>query len=230
MTVAKQLTEIAGINKCKLHSIHFPQGDVVKIDICEEIEFYSDRIVKLAESSNDVETLCVFFDEVILAYRNRLEEIIKVADEYNSESTEYSNDLIHSLFSLLKSVKQSKKYAIELCAELGKIAKEFNSTELDERVVDALEVKDEFELLADMVSDTVEMISHLNENDTNNLMKKLTTLTVVFTPLNLLAGMGGMSEWSGFVADAGLGGFWGYVLFAVALVVIGLLTARYLKK
>lgn len=65
-------------------------------------------------------------------------------------------------------------------------------------------------------------------NNMNNLIKRLTVINIIFLPLNLIAGIGGMSEYS-MMTQA-----WGwpiaYGIFIVAMVVIGFITYRVLNK
>ena len=76
-------------------------------------------------------------------------------------------------------------------------------------------------------------------NNLNLLMKRLTILTVIFMPLNVLASVFGMSEYSEFVNafigrqespfDAPVLQLVGYSLFGVGLVVMSVLTYWLLK-
>ncbi|MCX7635003.1 MAG: hypothetical protein N2Z74_04580 [Syntrophales bacterium] len=65
-------------------------------------------------------------------------------------------------------------------------------------------------------------------NNMNVLLKNLTMINVVFLPLNLIASMGGMSEWSMMTKDID----WriSYAAFSLAMVVIGCLTWWLLVK
>ena len=58
-------------------------------------------------------------------------------------------------------------------------------------------------------------------NNMNVLIKSLTVVNVVFLPLGVIAGMGGMSEFSRFLDEHGIDFEVGYLLFTVAIVVLG---------
>jgi len=62
----------------------------------------------------------------------------------------------------------------------------------------------------------------------NVLLKKLTIINVVFLPLNLIASIGGMSEFSMFTQKYD----WriSYSFFFLAMILIGWLTAYFLGK
>lgn len=54
------------------------------------------------------------------------------------------------------------------------------------------------EIQSSILDNMIDTHASISGNNLNILMKKLTVLSVVFMPLNLLAGVGGMSEWSSF--------------------------------
>jgi magnesium transporter len=65
-------------------------------------------------------------------------------------------------------------------------------------------------------------------NNLSMLMKKLTVISVVFMPMNVLAGMGGMSEFSSWTKDIP---YWfTYPVFLAGLSVVGYLTYLVLKR
>jgi magnesium transporter len=86
----------------------------------------------------------------------------------------------------------------------------------------------------DLVTSLMEMyLSMLNNqmakaaNDTNATVRRLTFITTIFMPLSLLAGIGGMSEWSMMTGPEN----WkfSYPLFLLAMVVLGLVNYYLLK-
>jgi magnesium transporter len=64
-------------------------------------------------------------------------------------------------------------------------------------------------------------------NDTNLTVRRLTFITTIFMPLSLLAGIGGMSEWSMMTGPQN----WriAYPAFLLAMVVIGIANYYFLK-
>jgi magnesium transporter len=86
----------------------------------------------------------------------------------------------------------------------------------------------------DVVTSLMEMyLSMLNNemaraaNATNFRVRRLTLITAIFMPLSLLAGIGGMSEYSAMTG--GPGNMWiAYPLFMIAMVVIGFFTYQLL--
>lgn len=66
-------------------------------------------------------------------------------------------------------------------------------------------------------------------NDTNVTMKRLTLITTIFMPMSLLAGIGGMSEWSTMTGGP-KNYLISYPLFLVAMVIIGIANYYLLVK
>ena len=64
-------------------------------------------------------------------------------------------------------------------------------------------------------------------NRMNRTVRRLTLITTIFMPLTLLAGVGGMSEWSMMTGPQN----WkiSYPLFLLAMVVIGIMSYYLLK-
>jgi len=64
-------------------------------------------------------------------------------------------------------------------------------------------------------------------NDTNATVRRLTFITTIFMPLSLLAGIGGMSEWSMMTGPEN----WkfSYPLFLLVMLVMGLFNYYLLK-
>ncbi len=90
------------------------------------------------------------------------------------------------------------------------------------------------EAFRDMVTSLMEMyLSMLNNqmaltaNQTNATVRRLTFITTIFMPLTLLAGIGGMSEWSMMTGPQN----WriAYPLFLLAMAVFGLVSYSFLK-
>jgi magnesium transporter len=87
----------------------------------------------------------------------------------------------------------------------------------------------------DLVTSLMEMyLSMLNNqmtkaaNDTNIIVRRLTLITTIFMPLTLLAGIGGMSEWSMMTGPQN----WriAYPAFLLAMVLLGVLNYFFLKR
>jgi magnesium transporter len=82
-------------------------------------------------------------------------------------------------------------------------------------------------IYSDILSGMMDAYASVISNNQNLQIKRLTTLSIIFMPLNVLAGMGGMSEFSSFTR--GIPWWVAYAFFGLGLVVVGLMTAGILK-
>ncbi|MEN9355378.1 MAG: hypothetical protein RL318_2703 [Fibrobacterota bacterium] len=84
------------------------------------------------------------------------------------------------------------------------------------------------EIQSSILDNMIDTHASISGNNLNILMKKLTVLSVVFMPLNLLAGVGGMSEWSAFTTR--LNPAVAYLLALAILVAVGYGTYLILER
>ena len=130
------------------------------------------------------------------------------------------------LLSLRKSLFHEREILAKICRkDYPFIAEEaiFHYRDISDHLVRFFELTESYR---DMVTSLMEMyLSMLNNqmskaaNETNGTVRRLTIITTIFMPLTLLAGIGGMSEWSMMIGPEN----WriGYPGFLMAMVVIG---------
>ena len=78
------------------------------------------------------------------------------------------------------------------------------------------------EIHSNILASLMDARASIVDNNLNTIMKRLTVISIVFMPLNMLAGIGGMSEFSMMTRNIP----WpiSYGLFGVGLGLIGALT------
>lgn len=98
------------------------------------------------------------------------------------------------------------------------LAKFFELTETDRDIVTSL-----MDIYLSMLNNQMAK----SANQTNATVRRLTFITTIFMPLSLLAGIGGMSEWSMMTGPNN----WriAYPLFLLAMVIIGVLNYFFIK-
>jgi magnesium transporter len=99
---------------------------------------------------------------------------------------------------------------------------------LDDIIVENNQCFRQAEIYSTVFSGLMDARGSLVNNNVNTLLKKLTVINVVFMPLNLIAGIGGMSEFS--MMTQGVDWRLSYAAFFGAMVGIGLMTAYFLTK
>lgn len=104
-----------------------------------------------------------------------------------SESLVYYINAIHSngaVLTRLRNHAQGKQYGN---ASLALI---------DDMIIENDQCYKQAEIYSTVFAGLMDARGNLVNNSTNNLLRKLTLINVVFLPLNLIAGIGGMSEFS----------------------------------
>ena len=99
---------------------------------------------------------------------------------------------------------------------------------LDDLIIDSNQCFQETEIYSRVLAGLMDARGNLVNNNMNVLLKNLTIINVIFLPLNLIASIGGMSEFS--MMTQGVDWRISYALFLLALVPIGCFTAYMLRK
>lgn len=99
---------------------------------------------------------------------------------------------------------------------------------LDDLIIESNQCYKQAEIYSTILGGLMDARGNLINNNMNMLLKKLTIINVIFLPLNLIASIGGMSEFS--MMTHGLPWQIAYSLFGIGMVVLGWLTAVVLNK
>jgi magnesium transporter len=99
---------------------------------------------------------------------------------------------------------------------------------IDDLAIESNQCYKQAEIYSTILSGLMDARGNIVNNNMNVLLKNLTVINVVFLPLNLIAGIGGMSEFSKITQHTD----WriAYGLLFVAMVILGWLTALLLKR
>lgn len=93
---------------------------------------------------------------------------------------------------------------------------------LDDIVIENNQCKTQADIYNNILTGLMDARGSIVNNNLNILIKRLTVISIVFMPLNVIAGIGGMSEFS--MMTHGIDWKVSYTLFFVGLVVIAILT------
>jgi magnesium transporter len=144
-------------------------------------------------------------------------------------------DLRRDLTALRKSLFHEREILIKICRYdsnfipekaillfrdiYDHLAKFFELTETDREIIASL-----MEMYLSMLNNEMAKAA----NDTNATVRRLTLITTIFMPLSLLAGIGGMSEWTMMTGPEN----WrlSYPFFLAAMLVIGILNYVLLRR
>ena len=92
---------------------------------------------------------------------------------------------------------------------------------LDDIVIDNDQCSRQAEIFSTVLGGMLDARGNIINNNMNILLKNLTIINVVFLPLTVIAGIGGMSEYSVWLSEYGIDWRVGYTAFSVAMLVLG---------
>jgi magnesium transporter len=93
---------------------------------------------------------------------------------------------------------------------------------LDDIIIENNQCRSQAEIYSNILTGLMDARGSIVNNNLNILIKRLTIISIVFMPLNVIAGMGGMSEFS--MMTQGIPWPVTYSLFTVGLVVVAFIT------
>lgn len=99
---------------------------------------------------------------------------------------------------------------------------------LDDIIIENQQAAKQASIYSTVLSGLMDARGSIINNNMNVLLKNLTIINVVFLPLNLIAGILGMSEYS--MMAAGMDWRISYFVFSLAMILIGWLTWRWLMR
>ncbi|MBN2359202.1 MAG: magnesium transporter CorA family protein [Deltaproteobacteria bacterium] len=201
--------------------------------------FYAKLDEQIALNGDDVKKGPEFLLHVILDYIvdrkyqaiERLQDDLDGAEESIIESSRSNQpgdlmSLRRSVVTLRKSLFHEREVLVKICRRdspfIGEkslyhfrdvydhLAKCFETTEIQREMITSL-----MEMYLSLVNNEMA----LTANRTNRVVRRLTLITTIFMPLTLLAGIGGMSEWTMMTGPQN----WraAYALFLLGMAVIG---------
>ena len=177
-------------------------------------------------------------DEKFLAIE-ALEEELNAGEEMILSNLERFNpsELMHlrrDLLAVRKSLFHEREILVKICRKDSPFIPEkaiYHYRDIYDHLSKFFELTESYR---DLVTSLMEMyLSMLNNqmakaaNETNIIVRRLTFITTIFMPLTLLAGIGGMSEWSMMTGPQN----WriAYPAFLLAMVVLGVLNFFFIK-
>jgi magnesium transporter len=92
---------------------------------------------------------------------------------------------------------------------------------LDDTIIENRQCLRQAEIHAQVLSGLMDARGNIINNNMNVLLKNLTIINIVFLPLNLIASMGGMSEYSLWTDEWGIPHWLSYAAFSLAMILMG---------
>ena len=134
-----------------------------------------------------------------------------------------------SLTYYLNAISSNTAVLNKLRNNSEKLVLSLEQTEfLDDILIENAQCYKQAEIYSNILSGLMDARGTLVNNNMNVILKNLTIINTIFLPLNLIASIGGMSEFS--IMTKGLDWRIAYTLFTLAMIVIGWLTAKIIDK
>jgi magnesium transporter len=208
--------------------------DRLVIIVAEDVALFDGKHFQKLQNLGDLFLKMIY--RSIFHFLEHLKVINMIVDQIEQKiSSSMENRHLLNLFTLEKSLVyylngiHSNSVLIEkLKAGAAKIGFTQEQTEfLDDMIIENNQCYKQAEIYSNILAGLMDARASIVNNNVNVLMKRLTVLSVVFMPLNVIAGVGGMSEFSMMTKDIP----WpvSYTLFSLGLVGVAYLTYLILK-
>ncbi len=226
-----KLTEISSFNVTTM-GIFVTKKNVILIST-EEKEFFSGSY---SISINDLfDIVLIVMDRTIKHFVEHLRVIKMLSKQIQQKiNASMGNEYLLQMFNLseiliyyLDAINSNKA----VVSKFGAYADKKGMGDIDFLQDLSIEIEQaarQTEIYSQVFTGLMDARGSIVNNNMNALIKKLTIINIIFLPLNLIAGIGGMSEYSMMTQNFG----WpiAYGIFSIAMVAIGIVTYRFLAK
>lgn len=214
---------------------------------------FKDRLIVVAPSDlpalegrsfSKVQNLQMLFLRILSVCISHFVSHLQVINEIASElETKIVTAMENRSLLLMFSIEKSLVYYVNAISANGRVierlklnAKNIQSEGLasdmleyvDDIGIENAQCLEQAQVYANVFTGLMDARASVVSNNLNILMKRLTVINVVFMPLNVLAGMGGMSEFS--MMTRGIPWPYAYAAFTIVLALIGFVTYRILGR
>jgi len=200
----------------------------------EPLELFSDKIVRKVAIPRDV--LLKILYGCIAHFLGHLKVINMISEAIEKRVNQsMGNKYLLDMFTLEKSlvffvngISSNQMVLEKMRAAAGRLKLNSSQREiLDDIIIENQQCAKQADIYSNILAGLMDARGSVVNNNLSILMKKLTVISVVFMPMNVLASMGGMSEFSSWTP--GMPWWLSYPLFLFLLVGVGFLTYRVLK-
>ena len=211
--------------------------DRLAVVMTEDISISPTGPRKVHRIDSLLNVLLAFLYETIHHYLEHLKVIKIISRELQEKiNTSMENKHLIQMFNLSESLVYYANAINSNNAVLTRLRSHAEKANFGEQILDLLDdliiennqCFKQAEIYSTVFSGLMDARGTLVNNNMNVLLKKLTIINVVFLPLNLIASIGGMSEFS--MMTGGMNWRISYLLFFTAMMAIGWLTAFFLGR
>jgi len=189
------------------------------------------------KSSSLIDVMLTFLYHTIRYYLDHLKAIKLMSREIQAKvNTSMANEHLIQMFNLVESLVYYLNAISSNNMTLQKLRIHFEKINcpeeriefLDDIMIENKQCYKQAEIYSQVMGGLMDSRASIVNNNMNVLMKKLTIINIIFLPLNLIAGIGGMSEYS--MMTQGIDWKISYALVCIAMIMIGWATAHWLNS
>ena len=213
---------------------------------------YRDRLIVVASSDfagfkgrsfSKIQNIEMLFLRVLSACITHFVGHLQVINEIaNSLEAKLMTSMENRTLMLMFSIEKSLVYYINAISANGRVIERLKTNArnvqtvgltpemleyVDDLAIENAQCLEQSQVYANVFTGLMNARASVVSNNLNVLMKRLTVINVVFMPLNVLAGVGGMSEFS--MMTKGIAWPIAYSIFMLSLTIIGLSTYKFLR-
>ncbi len=207
----------------------FMFNDKMEFVISEDTNLFNNKMMTNIATQRDF--LLLVLSKTISNFQSHLKTINMVSKEIKEKvNTSLDNTYLLQMFDLGESLIYYYNAISSNGAVLEKIrhnARKIGFTPDEIETISDVQVDNnqcckQAEILSSILAGLMDARGTVVNNNANNLLRKLTLINTIFLPLNLIASMGGMSEYTAFTSNIG----WklAYLLFIVFMIFAALFT------
>lgn len=199
-----------------------------------DFEYFRTNRIKFRDK---FDIMLKFMDFTLKHYGAHLKIIKAISREIQGKIiSSMENKYLIQMFTLSESLiyyQSSLKLNYDATQKLYSYAKKIGINENNLMYLENLKIENEqalkqAEIYSEVFSGLMDARASIVNNNMSQLMKKLTIINTIFLPLNLIAGIFGMSEYTAMTGHSNK--FFSYTTFIFILIVVGIATYRFLNK
>lgn len=207
-----------------------------KIILITDYDFDYFRVNKI-KFRNNFEVILKFMEFTLKHYSAHLKITKAISKEIEAKMhSSMENKYLLQMFSLSESLiyyQSSLTLNYDAISKLYTYSTRNNFTGITTTALENLKIENEqalkqAEIYSQVFSGLMDARASIVNNNMSHLMKKLTIINIIFLPLNLIAGILGMSEYTAMTAN--MSRWVSYGIFINVMIVLGWTTYRFLIK
>jgi magnesium transporter len=213
----------------------FLLNDELVVVMPEDIDLFDSK--NQLHKGNLMDVVLNFLNNSIRHYLEHIKAIkiisreiqIKLNASMENEYLIQMFNLSESLIYYINAISANLTVLIKLKNHFERIkAPEERTEQMDDIIIENNQCLKQAEIYSSVLSGLMDARGNIINNNMNVLIKNLTMINIIFLPLNLLASIGGMSEYS--MMTDGIDWKISYGIFFAAMGVVGWITLKFINK